>query len=208
MRHFNYILITALGFLMFNSCRTKDGAPGPSGDDGLYKQGSITGTLKTLSSNLKDSLIIPFEFNYYETLEENSYQDYKASYFTTGFARRSLKEKDSYFIMTNSSPVIKGGTPTSVTVDLNLVQLQQDGSYFIFKDQTCSTSCVEPVNLGPFTPTAVTPTITYTNYSFDFTTGKLFYNYRIFYPGANNNLGRNTVVTGTVDVTLNKLVTL
>lgn len=202
MKVFIYLWIIAASMIIF-SCRTKEGAPGPAGEDALTKQGSISGTLKTVNSK-NDSISIPFEFNYFESLEENTFEDYKGTLYTSSFKRRSLKEKGSYFVMSNNSPVTKGETPTNLTVDFGLLLVQSNGSYFIFEDMDCPDGCNETVNLVPYNDKTLPAAITYSNYSFDFETGKLSFNYRIFYPAANNNLNRDAIVTGSVNVVLNK----
>jgi hypothetical protein len=200
-----YILFLTLAVSAV-SCRTKNGEPGPAGGDALNKQGSISGTLRTTNSS-GDSVVFPFQFNYYESLDENSYSEYKVSYYTFDFKRRDLKNSSNYFIM-KGGPIIKMSTPTSLTVDFSLEELQSNNTYFSFTDQTCAASCVESVGFGPFTPTAVTPVIAYSNYSFDFATGRLFFNFKLSYPSANNSFGRPAIVQGNVDVILNQYTTL
>jgi len=201
-----YLLLLALSVCAV-SCRTKEGAPGPAGADadGLNKQGSISGTLRTTNS-LGDSVVFPFQFNYYESLDENSYSEYKVSLFTFDFKRRSLKNANNYFIM-SGGPIAKTATPTNLTVDFSLEELNANNTYFSFTDRTCSTDCFETVYFGPYTATAVTPVIAYSNYSFDFATGHLFFNFKLTYPSANNSFNKASVVQGTVDVILNQYIT-
>ncbi len=200
-----YLLVFAI-LMSVTSCRTKDGEPGPAGGDALNKQGAISGTLRTTNS-LGDSVVFPFQFNYYESLDENSYSEYKVSLYTFDFKRRSLKNASNYFIM-SGGPITKMTTPTNLTVDFSLEELNANNTYFSFTDRTCATNCVETVNFGPFTPTAVTPVIAYSNYSFDFATGHLFFNFKLTYPSVNNSFNRAAIVQGTVDVVLNQYIIL
>lgn len=190
------------------SCRKgDDGAPGPAGQDALTKQGSISGTITTLdaSSNLTT---IPFNFSYYESITNNTYQDYKpGTGYIYSFKRRDLKESGSYMSMSYNGNIPYASTdPQYMTFDFSFVLKRPDGTYAVLEDNYCPSTCNDYVNLGPQNPTNNLPqaTVAYSNYSFDFDTGVMQFDFDINLPSGYTNFNGTVQISGTAEVVLNR----
>jgi hypothetical protein len=99
------LLLTVFGAV--HSCRTKDGAPGPTGPSDLINQGSVSGTLYYLNY-LGDSVKQPFNYQYYTSLVNNEYNFYDTNivkttngYYASGysfeFTRRDIADSSNNF---------------------------------------------------------------------------------------------------------------
>lgn len=204
--------------LFLLSCRKGDeGAPGPagaagtSGQDALTKQGSISGTITTLDAS-NNVTTIPFDFSYYESITNNTYQDYKVNAgYTYAIKRRDLKESLSYMSLSYNGNIPYNSTdPQNMTLDFSIVVEKSDGSYAILQDNYCPSTCNDFVNLAPFNPVSGAPqaTVTYSNYSFDYTTGAMKFDFTANLPSGYTNFNGAVAISGTVDVILNKKTTL
>jgi hypothetical protein len=198
--------------LFLLSCRKgDDGTPGPAGQDALTQQGKISGTITTLDAS-SNVTTIPFEFNYYESIASNTYQDYKPG---TGYIyaikRRDLKEPQSFMSMSYNGNIPYASTnPEYMTFDFSIIVKKADGSYAVLQDNYCPSSCNDYVNLAPLNPATGAPqaTVNYSNYSFDYTTGVMKFDFTINLPSGYTNFNGTVAIAGTVDVVLNKKTSL
>jgi hypothetical protein len=186
----------ALSILItFNSCKVKDGEPGPAGENSLYKQGSVSGTFYYKYSN-GDTAIIPFNHEYYESMNYNTFLYDSINYndYAIDFYRSQLKETDSYLYF-NSQGFIdadnKFEIPTNNYIEFNLINKYKNVVYNWSLD-------------------AYSNQITITDFKMDPKTGNVTYNYTIDIPASDLNF-RNKVddvtpliIKGSVNVVLDE----
>lgn len=194
------------------SCRKgDDGAPGPAGLNGMSQQGSISGTITTLDAS-NNVTTIPFDFQYYESITGNTYQDYKpGTGYIYAFKRRDLKESSSFMAMSYNGNIPYASTnPQNMTFDFSMVVKKSDGSYAVLQDYYCPSACNDNVSLAPQNPSNNLPQaiVTYSNYSFNYDTGAMKFDFAINLPSGYTNFGGTVSIAGTADVILNKKVSL
>jgi hypothetical protein len=199
--------------ISFNSCRTKDGAPGPAGTsgtngtngtNGLVNQGSVSGTLSYLDYQ-GDSVGIPFNYPYYATLQTNQFWYYgpnsvnNAPGYQIDLSRRGITDGDDstsfqlYGSLDNSGNPV---SPNSASISFSLME-DLNNSLFSFQ---ASDSDVFDSNYNS--------NIAVTNFSLDTLSGQLKFNYvltlgsgAITSPKYNNST-KPAVITGSVNVIL------
>jgi len=179
-----YILIFAL-FISAVSCRTKDGAPGPAGDNGLTQQGSISAQIAFIDSS-GNNAVKSLNYQYYASLSDSKFYyevNGSASYYDVSFTRKDIKDNYNY-----------------ISIDLvgnGLNELEYDPFYthmnFHFVTLV-NNEIVEFYSDGG---------VTITNVNLDSTTGRLTFDYTgsAYY----NNGNQTATVTGKVDVIMNRL---
>lgn len=193
-----YILLVAIA-VSAASCMTKEGAPGPSGQNGLAQQGKVSGTL-AYKDNAGNAISVPFSYSYYESLSDNTffYDDAKAVYQLNCY-RRDLKDYNNYMNLTNlAGGKIAGDfeAPTSGYFDFRLVKLMSNNDLFEF--------------YGYFDATDPNSSYSITNFVFNTNTGRLIYDYELTFAPASIDWttryddAEYATVTGHVDVTLNR----
>jgi hypothetical protein len=158
------LLIFVLSSL-FLSCKTKEGEPGPAGDNALNKDGSISGTIYYNYAN-GDTAIVPFNYEYYES-ELDFYAELDTLYDTykIRFKRRELKEINSYTFIELYGALDANNKP--LDADFNDISFQQF-------------NLVKKINNKLFKfafYNLYSSTGSITDFVFDEKTGKLFYNY-------------------------------
>ena len=204
----SYILIVFMSVLLIiNSCRTKDGSPGPAGPSDLINQGSISGTLSYLDSN-GDSVGVPFNYQYYATLQNNqfTYAGLKTSSsgYVVNLSRRSTSDADdstSFYIL---CPLDSLGRPTSPT---NSNYSTVSASFSIMenlKNNLFSFQANDPY----VTSSQYNSNMTITNFSLDTLSGSLKFNYVLTFGSGAINYGvrvdntTSAIIKGSVNVIL------
>ncbi|WP_018342444.1 hypothetical protein [Cytophaga aurantiaca] len=193
-----YIVLVAL-VVGATSCGTKEGAPGPSGQNGLAQQGKVSGTLAYVDHS-GQAVSIPFEYDYYETLSDNKfYYDEANTVYGLNAFRRDLKDYKNYVSFSN----VVGGkangqftAPTSGYFEFSLLKVQGDDLFEFY---------------GSFDASNTTSSYTITNFVFDPTTGRTIYDFVLTFDPSNINFeGKydettTATVTGRIDVILNRV---
>jgi hypothetical protein len=195
--------LTVLSVLIsINSCRTKDGAPGPAGSSDLINQGSVSGTLSYVDYK-GDSVGVPFNYQYYATLGTNqfTYNDTNSvnSGYTFTFSRRDIADADDIISFNLSGGLDSKGNPVTPnspqsTADLTFSFMEKlNGSLFTFSGDPYWGDTGSSVEIS--------------NFSLDTLTGKLFFNFIITYQSydISPSVGNNTAyLKGSVNVILNR----
>ncbi|WP_033417611.1 hypothetical protein [Cytophaga aurantiaca] len=175
-----YILLIAMAIAAV-SCRTKDGAPGPAGENTLTQNGSVSGKVTFVDDSGK-TVNSTFKYEYYETLTDNRFyildQGADSDYEIT-LNRRAADDVNNYFnfSVAGFTDLTTGieNDPYSTTADFKFVTIA-NGTLYEFNE----------------TNTAIT------NLQLDPTTGRLTFN---FTSDMNYSNGTATV-SGTADVTV------
>lgn len=163
------------------SCRTKDGAPGPAGENTLTQNGSISGKVTFMDDSGK-TVNSTFKYEYYETLIDNRFYIYDAgadSDYEITISRRAADDSYNYcnFSMAGYNDMVAGTDedPYSTYADFTFVTIS-NGTLYEFNETNT----------------------TITNLQLDPTTGRLTFNFTstMYYSNGTAN------VSGTVDVTV------
>ncbi|MFN8415691.1 MAG: hypothetical protein U0U66_05115 [Cytophagaceae bacterium] len=194
----------------FTSCRSGDaGEPGPAGSDNLNKQGSISGTFNYSYYNeytaTNDTLILPFNFEYYESEQDNLYgytvdpQSQAVVSHNYEFSRRSLKDNYDYMYITYNYGVPSGPIPSDFEIELGLSRILANNGVYGFG------------SYSNFNGSSDLSTLVISNYNFNASTGALIFDFVMeidpyfnTYYGVNNYVSYRPKVTGHVDVVLRK----
>lgn len=192
-----YILLLAIA-VSVASCKTKEGEPGPAGESGLAQQGKVSGTLDYKDHD-GNSVSIPFEYSYYESITDNqyNYEEIQGGYLLN-FFRRSLKDNNNFVTFSNLAGGKANGqftAPLSGSFEFSLVKVMGN-DLFEFN--------------GYFDASNQNSTYTITNFFFDPTTGRTTFDFELsFDPSSIGYEGRYddaeyATVTGKIDVILNR----
>jgi len=230
MRNSILVLLLMTVLVSFNSCRTKDGAPGPAGANGtngtngtnnLLNQGSVSGTLYYLDFK-GDSVKLPFNYQYFSSSLDNQYAyydtaDYDASegYMNLGytfyFKRRDLNDSAdvcSFSVNINSGtgnpngPVDANDNPISPTAFTAGFSIAENlnNNLFNFSDGGGLVYSGNTAGYGT--------TCSISNFSLDTLTGKLMFNFVITYnpyditPATQYDYSNPAILKGAVNVVL------
>lgn len=205
-----HLLFLLLGVsVALTSCRSGEaGEPGPAGSDNLNKQGSVSGTFYHSYYNdytmENDTVIIPFNFEYYESEQDNLYSydvsTTNQSYVTHSynFMRRSLKDREDFINIDYSYGVITGPIPSDFTIELGLSRTLSNNGVFGFNSYSYFDNSIDY------------STLTISNYSFNYNTGALSFDFVMTIDPYSIHMGNNysssywPKVVGRVDVILKK----
>ena len=187
MKSFYLILIALVAITFSCKTKTKDGAPGPAGQDAYQKQGFVSGTL-TFTDEANKQQTTTFNYEYFGSLSDS-----QILYDTTTNApnftyqlkanRRDLKDSSSYIDFTvNGVGVNKiiGIIPSGSNVNFHL-------------DKIINNKLYEFISSGNKT--------IITNMNFDFTTNHLTFDYTC--TSVDCGVNQSGTVVGKVDVILN-----
>lgn len=177
-----YVLLLAIAISTV-SCRTKDGEPGPAGESGLNKQGTVSGTIRYFDDN-ENEAFAPFNFEYFESFEENRFyynDDFSQIPYELSFSRRALKDVNNYFDIEATGYYNMNGeveSPNYSRMDFSFFTLINNQLYRFYRN---------------------TSELEITNFSLDRTTGRLIYDFSgdVYYDN-----GTTATITGKVDVIL------
>lgn len=178
-----YILLLAIAVAAV-SCRTKDGAPGPAGENTLTQQGNISGKI-TFVDDSGATVNTTFRYEYLESLDDSRFYIYENgadSDYEIMMNRRSAD--DSYnscsFSLAGYNDMIAGTEedPFYVGNDFNFVVVSGSTMYEFYGSN---------MNI--------------TNLHLDTTTGRLTFDYdgTVYYSNG------SATVSGTADVTLHRV---
>ena len=121
-KKFSLIVLISICVLI-NSCRTKDGAPGPAGQSDLINQGSVSGTLSYLDYK-GDSVAIPFNYQYYATLQNNQFTyngiNKGNSGYSFAFSRRSINDSNDSISFNLGGSLDSIGRPSAKNTYLSM----------------------------------------------------------------------------------------
>jgi hypothetical protein len=207
----NFLLILLLGLTVaFTSCRSGEaGEPGPAGADNLNKQGSVSGTFHYSYYNeytaTNDTVILPFNFEYYESERDNLYgytvdpQSQAVVSHNYDFYRRSLKDYSDFIHITYNYGVPSGPIPSDFEIQIGLSRVLANNGVFGFQ------------SYSNFNGSSDLSTLVISNYNFNATTGALSFdfvmevdpNYAI-YSGRNYDVSYSPKIEGRVNVVLRK----
>lgn len=168
-----YLLLLIMAVTVM-SCRTKDGEPGPAGESGLSRQGSIAGKLTYVDSDGKP-LEQSFSYEYYESLTDAYVTEYDDEY-TIRFSRRDLKDTDKRFEFRIDGSIDQNGHFTTP---------EEGGLRFSYLNVTNNNLFSFHIDGGegyyaPFYDDSESGTTSdITNFSFDIATGRLIFDYKI-----------------------------
>ncbi|HSY61781.1 MAG TPA: hypothetical protein VK796_07885 [Cytophaga sp.] len=176
-----YLLLVTL-VVSAVSCRTKDGTPGPSGDNGLTQQGSITASISFTDDNNID-MVKTLKYEYFESLSDNKFYyelNGTDSYYEATLEREDLKDDYNYitFDLAGNGTNDVEGDPSYISTNFYFVTLVNN-ELFEFNSYDAD---ITNVNLDP-------------------TTGRLTFDYTCSAYYDNGN--KTATVTGKVDVILN-----
>ncbi len=176
-----YLLVLAIAISAV-SCRTKEGEPGPAGESSLTQQGSISGTVTYLDVN-SNSVAVPFNYQYFETLEHNKfyYEEQSPSlYYELNFQRRDLKDANNYLRFEVNGNGMNGivDNPDYSYVNFSFLKVINNELYEFYLNDD----------------------VIITNLNLDSTTGRLTFNFSgtVYYDGG------DAAMAGSVDVILNR----
>jgi hypothetical protein len=184
---FLFICIT-LGLIQFQSCKPKDGEPGPAGESSMFKLGSFSGTLHYKLAN-GDTAIVPYNFEYYDSEKNNAFlMDTLNDSYYFNIYRKPAKDVENYFYMylynggldINNNPLAPTPTELSFNFALNS-KINNKFFYLRAYDYDAANS-------------------SFSNYSFNPTTGNLSYNYEIVI--SPNNFSSNGINDGITNAKL------
>jgi len=196
-----FVVLSVL--LVFHSCRTKDGAPGPAGPSDLINQGSVSGTLSYVDYK-GDSVGVPFSYQYYASLGTNqfTYNDTNSVNpgYTFTFSRRSITDSDDIISFNLNGGLDASGKPTipnnpENTSDLTFSLIEElNGSLFTFSGHPYWGDTGSSVSIS--------------NFSLDTLSGQLQFNFVIRYQGNDitpevNGAGY-AYLKGNVNIVLNR----
>jgi hypothetical protein len=195
-----YILLVAIAVCTV-SCRTKEGAPGPSGESTLTQQGTISGSLAYVDYQ-GNPISVPFSYSYFASLAGNkfSYDENGKKNYLVQLFRRDLKDNNNYigfYNLLGYNVNNQFNAPSSGDFDFSLVKIINN-NLFEFNAYFYSTN------------TTTLSTYTITNYNLNATTGRLTFDFEIvFDPNSIDDSVRYNyevvaIVTGKVDVILNR----
>ena len=166
------------------SCRTKDGAPGASGDNGLTQQGSITASI-SFTDDSSINMVKTLKYEYFESLSDNKfYYDVNGSdsYYEITLTREDIKDDYNYIsfgLAGDGVDAVEGDPTTYSSTDFYFVTLVNNELFEFYSSDADITN----VNLDP-------------------TTGRLTFDYTCSVSYDNGN--KTGTVTGKVDVILNR----
>jgi len=202
------IIATLLMMVFFAACKKKEvvGPTGPKGNDALFQEGLITGKINGNTQD-GDTINETFSYSYYETVLESTFERDTTDgyvYSNFDFRRRSAVNKNDYFTFSAYNVYDTSAVPHSQDFIIDLHFEKDFGNGKILQFYTLDNT---PKKVAQYLNFYYTPSqLEITNYSFNAFTGALKFNYKINLKDFENSSNNPATITGSVNVTLKRLV--
>lgn len=198
MKKNNSLTFLFAAFIAFASCNQKEQVPGPQGPAGkdavnqiVKKEGFVKGKMYVTDLQGKDSLVGDFNYEYTtEPFVQSQYVKGENGSFKIVRTDNTLN-MNTFALSSFSSPT--QGIPPFTVIEFFFEKDLGNGKFLTFGR-----------NINSFG----TPTIEFSNYTFNESTGRMQFDFIIHFDAFTSNNGRGSKVMGSTDIVLKEAMAL